>query len=136
MMCRWSSQITSDRAGSSFNPSRLLSPPPPLQLLPFLIPLSLSLSRYLPGTWSYRGVSKQLPLTQKLLALIFAINPFCFSFPVLFSSSTFFATSLAEKMHTLFCLTIIPGTFFPTLFFVTIFHFFFISHANYSYQRN
>ncbi len=96
MMCCWSSQITSDCADCLLNPSRLVSPPPPLQLLPFLIPLSLSPSCLLPGTWSYRGVSKQLPLTQ-IIGINFAINPFCFPFPSLLLSRTFLATFLANS---------------------------------------
>jgi hypothetical protein len=76
----------------------------------------------LPGTWSYRGVSKQLPLTQ-IIGINFANNPFYFSFPSLLLSRTFFATSFAEKMHTLFCQTIIQEVFFPALSFVTIIHF-------------
>jgi hypothetical protein len=40
MMCRWTSQITSDCDQLSLNPSHPLSPPPPTLggLLPFLIP--------------------------------------------------------------------------------------------------
>ncbi len=34
VMCRWSSQITSDYTDYPLNPSRLVSPPPPLRLLP------------------------------------------------------------------------------------------------------
>ncbi len=96
MMCRWSSQITSDCAGCSFNPSRPLSPPPPLRLLPFLIPLSLSLSCLLPSTWSYRGVSKQLPLTQ-IIGINFAINPFLLFFPFIAPFPYIFRNILCRK---------------------------------------
>ncbi len=80
------------------NSSRPLPLPAPLQLLPFLTPLSLSLSRLLPGTWSYRGVSKQLPLTQ-VIGINFAINTICFSFLSLLHSRTFLQHSLPKNAH-------------------------------------
>jgi hypothetical protein len=91
------------------------------------------LSCLLPGTQSYRGVSKQLPLTQ-IIGINFAINPFCFSFPSLLLSRTFFATSLAEKVHTLFLPDNEPGNLFSRSFLCPYnFSFFLMSRANYLY---
>ncbi len=91
-----------------------------LQLLPFLIPCPYHRPVCYPAHGhTYRGVSKQLPLTQ-IIGINFAINPSCFSFPSLLLSRTFFATSFAVLF---FCQTKIQEIFSPALFFVTIFHF-------------
>jgi hypothetical protein len=135
MMCRWSSQITSDCASCSFNPSRPLSPPPPLQLLPFLIPLSLSLSCLLPGTWSYRGVSKQLPLTQ-IIGINFAINPFLLFFPFIAPFPYIFCNILCRKNAHSFLPENYPRNLFSRSFLCYNFSFFLMSHANYLHRRN
>ncbi len=122
VMCRCSSQITSDYADCPLNPSHLVSPPPPLQFLPLFSQLALITVRLLPSTW-YTGVFKttsfdknywHLILQLTLLALLFL---HCF-FPVHFSQYP-----LPKKCTLFFLPASDPKIFSPALSFVTIFHF-------------
>ncbi len=78
-MCRWSSQITSDYADCPLNPSRLVSPPPPLQLLPFLILCPYHRPVCYPAH-GHTGVFQNNFLWHKLLALILWLTLFAFLF--------------------------------------------------------
>ena len=84
-MCRWGSQIASDYTECPFNPSRLVSaPPPPPSSAPcsHSCPLSPSL---LIQHMVYRGVSTQLPLIKIIGILIFNKS----FFPLLFSAASY-----------------------------------------------
>ncbi len=134
-MCRWSSQITSDCTGCSFNPSRPLSPPPPpsappLSHTPVLITILL-VTRHMVIQGCFKTTS-----FDKIIGINFAIKPFYFSFPSLLLSRTFFATSFAEKNAHSFLLDNFPRNLFSRSFLCYNFSFFLLSHANYLYRRN
>jgi hypothetical protein len=102
--------------------------PSPLQLLPCLIPCPYHYLVCYPAH-GHTGVFQNNFLRHKLLALIFAINPFCFSLPSLLLSRTFFATSFAEKMHTLFCRPILSNKpLFPLFPLLQFFIFLNVNH--------
>ncbi len=97
-------------------------PLPPFSSSPFSYPCPYHYLVCYPAH-GHTGVFQNNCLWHKLLALIFAINPFCFSFPVLLFPAHFSQYPFAEKMHALFCRTIIPEIYFLALSFVKIFHF-------------
>ncbi len=121
MMCRWSSQITSDSAGYSLNPSHLLSPLPPFSSSPFSYPCPYHYLFCYPAH-GHTGVFQNNFLWHKLLALIFAINPFCFSFLAFAFLPYIFCNILWWKNACSF-LPIIPEISFPALSFVQFFIF-------------
>ncbi len=89
-MCLWSSQITSDCADCFLNPSRLLSPPPPLQLLPFLILIAIS---FVTRRMVIQGCFKTTSFDTNYWHLFLRLTLFAFlslhcSFPVHFSQHT------------------------------------------------
>jgi hypothetical protein len=129
MMCRWSSQITSDCADYSLNPSRLPPPPPPLQLLPFLIPC---LYHYLVCCLAHghAGVLQNNFLRHKLLALIFASNPFLLFFPGIALFPYIFRNILCRKNAYSFLPDNNPRNLFSRSFHCYNFSFFLMSHAN------
>ena len=107
----------------SLNPSRLPSPyPPTLGLLPFLIPCPYHYPVCRPAH-GHTGVFQNNFLWHKLLALIFAINPFLLFFSGITLSRTFFAISYRRKNACFFCQTIIWETFSPALFIVAFYFF-------------
>ncbi len=129
MMCRWNSQITSHCAEYSLNPSRLPSPPPPLQLLPFLIPCPYHYLVCCPAH-GHTGVFQNNFLWHKLLALIFAINPF-----LLFSRYCSFSVHFSQYPLPKNACSFLPDNNPRNLFSRSIhcynFSFFLMSHANY-----
>jgi hypothetical protein len=69
----------------------------------------------------YRGVPKQFPLTKITGTSTFG-ESFQSSFSLLLYTRTFFATPLAEKMHSLFSASHQSENPFPAFLFVTIFY--------------
>ncbi len=121
-MCRWSSQITSDYADCPLNPSHLVSPPPPLQLHPFL----MLCPYHRPACYTahgHTGVFQNNFLWHKLLALILRLTLFAFLFSHCFFPVHFLQHPLPKKCTLFFYQPTIQEIFFPALSFVTIFQF-------------
>ncbi len=100
----WSSKLFSDPicpfSTCWVNPLRLVSPPPPPSAPPLSHSLSLSPSRLFPSTWTYRGVSKQLPLTQIIGILILQLTLFSlFSFSIASFPYNFRNTPFWKNAH-------------------------------------
>ncbi len=113
VMCRWSRQITSDYADCPLNPSRLVSPPhPPSAPPPFLIvcPYHRPL---VTQHMVYRGVSKQLPLTEIIGILILQLTLFALLFLHCFFPVHFSQYPLPKKCTLFFLPVINPKSFLP-----------------------
>jgi hypothetical protein len=100
-MCRWCSQITNDYTECSFNPSRLVSAPPPPQLLPLFSYLSLITVLVNPAHGT-QGCFNTTSFDNNYWHFNSSINLFCSSFSPLLHTRTFFAIPLAKKMHPFF----------------------------------
>ncbi len=105
----------------------LYLPLPPLQLLPFLIVCPYH-RPFVTQHMAIQGCFKTTSFDINHWHVIFAINPFCFSFSSLLLSRTFFATSFAEKMHALFLPDNYPRNLFSRSFLCYNFSFFLMSH--------
>ncbi len=133
-MCRWCSQIASDYTECSFNPSRLVSAPPPPSAPPpvlVLVPITVLVN----PAHGIQGCFNTTSFDKNYWHFNFAINLFCSSFPPLLHTRTFFAIPLAEKMHPFFPPIINPKSSFPLsslLQFLLLLN----KYANYLYRRN
>ena len=131
MMCRWSSQITSDCAGYFLNPSRLPSPPPPPSAPPLSHTLVLITISFVTPHMVIQGCFKTTSFDTNYWHKFLQLTHFAL-LPGFALSRTFFATFLGpKKMHTLFLPDNDPGNFFSRSFLCYNFSFFLMSHANY-----
>ncbi len=133
-MCRWCSQIASDNTECPFNPSRLVSAPPPPSSSPCSRTCPLSPSSLIQHM-VYRGVSKQLPVIKIIFISIFN-KPF---FAPLFSAAShpyiFRNTPCRKNAPPFFHFSSIRKSFSRFLL-CRKFLLFLNKYANYSYRRN
>ena len=133
-MCRWCSQIASDHTECSFNPSRLVSAPPPPSSSPCSRTCPLSPSSLIQHM-VYRGVSTQLPLIKIIGISILHLILFCSPFSLLLHTRKFSQYPLLKKCIPFFPLIINPKILFP-LSSLSQFLLFLNKYANYLYRRN
>ncbi len=135
-MCRWCSQITSDYTECSFNPSRLVSaPPPPPQLLP-LFSYSSLITVLVNPVHGIQGCFNTTSFDKNYWHFNFAINLFSLSFFSVASYPYIFCNTPCRKNAPLFSNDHQSRNPFLPLSSSLQFLLLFNKYANYLYRRN